>query len=428
LKGSRRQFSFFYEFLRPAISLGVQIFFRKYTINGFENLPKGKPVILVANHQNAMVDPVVCCVSSPRQLHWLTRADVFKNPLAARILHKINMLPVYRERDKAGNVADVNTPTFEESKRRLRLNEVICLFPEGTHRGMKQLCPLKKGVARLAIDSVKSGLEDLYIVPVGLDYSNYYFYRADLLITYGKAIKVTAGEREDARQMQLLMAEIKSGMKEVMVDIEDKEHYEEIISSETLCRKISGSNSLVDQMNFFKKIVHAISGNAELKENYIQVAGAYKNLRSQLKIREDLYLGNLSAAHILYTALLALPAIFAILFFGPLFLFVEHIVKTKVKDKLFNNSIRLVIWTFFSPLWIFLMVFLAGLFSLSMKVALAFGLMSILGGIIALYWVPLWKRTIQYFNLRNLEKSRAKEVAQWKQTRKELIELISKIK
>ncbi len=391
-------------------------------------MPRDKPVILVANHQNAMVDPVVCCVSSPRQLHWLTRADVFKNPLVAKILHRINMLPVYRERDKAGNVADVNAPTFEECKRRLKMNEVICLFPEGTHRGMKQLCPLKKGVARLAIDSLKSGVEDLYIVPVGFDYSNYYYYRADLLITYGKAIKVTTGQHEDARQMQLLMIEIKSGMKEVMVDIEDKENYEEIISGEPLCRKISGSNSLSDQMSFFKKVIRSLSENPELKENYARIAAPYRRLRSQLKIREDLYIENLSSAKILMMVLFALPAVFAALFFGPLFLFVEWMVKTKVKDKLFNNSIRLVIWTFVSPLWIFLMVFLAGLFSSSMKIAIAFGLSGILSGIIALYWVPVYKQVIQYFRLRNIEKTGVPDVTQWRQYRMELIELISKLK
>jgi 1-acyl-sn-glycerol-3-phosphate acyltransferase len=428
LKKSRPQFSFFYKFLRPVVSLGVKIFYKKYVIKGFENIPLDKPIILVANHQNAMIDPVVCCVSSPRQLHWLTRADVFKNPLVAKILRQINMLPVYRERDKAGNVADVNTPTFDECKRRLKMKEVICIFPEGSHRGMKQLCPLKKGVARLAIDSLKSGVEDLYIVPVGLDYSNYYSYRANLLITYGKAIKVTVGEQEDARQMQLLMTEIRSGMKEVMVDIEDKENYEEIISSEPLCRKISGSNSLVDQMFFFKKVVKKMASDNELKQNYIRIANPYASLRGQLEIREDLYWDSLGINRILFLSLFALPAVFSILFFGPLFLFAEWVVKNKVKDMLFNNSIRLVIWTFIGPLWIFFSVFLAGLISSWLMGAIMFGLIGILGGIIALYWVPMWKGCMQFLRLRSLRGSAMQHFAEWKQYRKELIELISKIK
>ncbi|MBL0315430.1 MAG: 1-acyl-sn-glycerol-3-phosphate acyltransferase [Flavobacteriales bacterium] len=99
---------------------------------------------LLANHQNAMLDPLMVCLASKNQLHWLTRADIFRKPSMNWLLRKINMLPVYRERDRVADLAKKTQETFDECYAGMKPNSVICIFPEGTHRGKKQLVPLKK--------------------------------------------------------------------------------------------------------------------------------------------------------------------------------------------------------------------------------------------------------------------------------------------
>ena len=63
---------------------------RYYSISGlddFDTLPApGTPTIFIGNHQNGMMDPIPYCGFVPQQIHWLTRADVFWNPLARHIL------------------------------------------------------------------------------------------------------------------------------------------------------------------------------------------------------------------------------------------------------------------------------------------------------------------------------------------------------
>ena len=55
------------------------------------------------------------------------------------------MLPVYRERDKVEGMFDKNDQIFKECYARIASGAVIALFPEGTHRGRKQLFQFKKG-------------------------------------------------------------------------------------------------------------------------------------------------------------------------------------------------------------------------------------------------------------------------------------------
>jgi 1-acyl-sn-glycerol-3-phosphate acyltransferase len=169
----------------------VSLYYRKITVFGAENLPDRGAVIIISNHQNALLDPVISCILLRRQIHWLTRADVFRKPLANRLLRALNMMPVYRSHDKA-DLRTANDPTFQECTRLLKDGSVIGLFPEGTHHGGKYLKPLKKGLARIAIASLRE-LPDskIYLVPVGLDYENSFHSGFDLSLSIGKPIDLS---------------------------------------------------------------------------------------------------------------------------------------------------------------------------------------------------------------------------------------------
>ena len=58
------------------------------------------------------------------------------------------MLPVYRPHDNV-NIIESNAPTFRESLNRLENNQIISLFPEGTHQKDQNLKkPLLQGLNR----------------------------------------------------------------------------------------------------------------------------------------------------------------------------------------------------------------------------------------------------------------------------------------
>ena len=68
-----------------------------------------------------------------------------------------------------------------------------CMFCEGTHRPMHSLLPLKKGIVRTALMANErlGASKPVYIVPVGLEYQDYYRNRTPVAIRYGKSINVS---------------------------------------------------------------------------------------------------------------------------------------------------------------------------------------------------------------------------------------------
>jgi 1-acyl-sn-glycerol-3-phosphate acyltransferase len=66
----------FYFLLKQYCRLALYFFYRKWQVQGKENIPLG-PVIFVANHQNAFLDAVLVSCSTQRNPWFLTRASVF---------------------------------------------------------------------------------------------------------------------------------------------------------------------------------------------------------------------------------------------------------------------------------------------------------------------------------------------------------------
>jgi hypothetical protein len=99
---------------------------------------------------------------------------------------------------------------------------------------MKKLKPLRKGIARMAFQAeseseFKLGLQ---IVPVGLDYSDYYKAGADLLVVFGKPLIVAdyanQFQENPAVAINQFMEDLTAAMRKVMIDIQPDEKYEEI--------------------------------------------------------------------------------------------------------------------------------------------------------------------------------------------------------
>ena len=59
------RFSILYQIVKQGVKISRLAFYRKRSVIGFENLPKNKPYILAANHQNAFMDPIMIAGSIP---------------------------------------------------------------------------------------------------------------------------------------------------------------------------------------------------------------------------------------------------------------------------------------------------------------------------------------------------------------------------
>ena len=148
-------------------------------------------------------------------------------------LYFARILPMVRQRDGLRNVLK-NKDTQETIVETLENNIRFCMYPEGTHRAKHSLQGLGKGIFRAALASnEKFGAErPIYIVPVGIEYGDYFRYRSTSLVNYGQPINVTEYVKEldlenEAQVMDALRKELTSRMSELITYFKFDENYEE---------------------------------------------------------------------------------------------------------------------------------------------------------------------------------------------------------
>lgn len=201
--------------LRFLVKNALHGYFLKIIVEGKENLPKNRPVILVANHQNALIDPLLLATHTRLNPWFLTRAAVFTNKFVSSLLHFIRMLPVYRVRDGFSTLQK-NQHTFDQTFEVLRKNGTVVIFAEGSHSLVRNLRPLSKGFTRMAF-----GLKEKYpeldpvILPVGLQFSGHMRSGSTVRITFGKIITVDMPSSQSGK----LTKAVENALRSIIVDI-----------------------------------------------------------------------------------------------------------------------------------------------------------------------------------------------------------------
>jgi hypothetical protein len=233
----------------------------------------------------------------------------------------------------------------------------VAMFPEGSHRGKKQLMvPLKKGFARLAFSSVEKDqrLLNLKILPVGLDYSHFFEYQPRILVVIGEPISIADFwplYQEDANKaINQLVKETNERLSSVMVDIKSDEGYDMLIDLEPLFWD--------DQNNFghaeFLKYQKWVSDWPHCDEEEKQLFYRYHQMLNQMEIsaaQVEHYLLSSWPVFISYWVEW-IPAKIGQLLFFPLYGLTEYFIKKKIQDELFYNSIRLAFYTFLAPIYL----------------------------------------------------------------------------
>ncbi|MAA97026.1 MAG: hypothetical protein CMN86_01915 [Stappia sp.] len=203
---------------------------RYYSISGlddFDALPApGTPTIFIGNHQNGMMDPMPFCGFVPQQIHWLTRADVFWNPVARHILFGYNQMPVYRQRDRVDQLRERNDVIFDACVDRMHAGAAMGIFPEGNHNPFPSLRALKGGLAEMLARAARRHpeLKSIQVVPIGLDYEHYLDWRRRFRVRAGQAIPFADLLQEDGTiDKPALNARVREAFKRIMVDLQPED-------------------------------------------------------------------------------------------------------------------------------------------------------------------------------------------------------------
>lgn len=192
-------------------------FHRSVEVAGRERLPKDRPVLVVANHGNGFVDPIVVASVLGRLPRFLAKAALWKVSVARPFLALAGVLPVHRSAD--GDRPGDNRSVFEACHRELAMGATVAIFPEGTTGDRASLDRVKTGAARIALGAL-AGAPDLVVVPIGLAFESRTETRSRALVMVGAPIKPRAshpvvGGEPDHADARALTAEITAALERV---------------------------------------------------------------------------------------------------------------------------------------------------------------------------------------------------------------------
>jgi 1-acyl-sn-glycerol-3-phosphate acyltransferase len=361
-----------YSFVKFWVKLAIKLFYRRIEIQGYDTYPKNGPVLLAPNHQNAFMDALIPAVFAPRPIHFLVRADVFKSPLARKFFHSLNMMPVYRKRDGVANLSK-NDDVFDQCAAILRANGTVLIFPEAGHLGGRKLRTLSKGFARIAFGACKDseGL-DINIVPVGLNYGDYYESQSRLMINFGVPIPISnyldAFDENQAKAMGHLRNDLQKRLSDEIIHVENDDalHAMDIELERILpfyIHRQSGFTQASTQLHFYKNRADKLN-TIKADSPYFKRIEIYDTEMKRRKLRAPFFYINERDGLYWFTQFLLLTVLLPLflaswIFHLPTYLVINGILKKFVADRQFYSSIKLVGTIFLAPIFTLIYILIA---------------------------------------------------------------------
>ena len=351
-----------YSSLRWWTDVFIRGSYRSVRYLGMEKIPTDGAIIYAPNHCDALMDPLAVLVMSRRRKVFVARADVFKNPKVARILNYLKIMPINRRRDGLQNMHKAEE-TIEKSIEVLANGCHFCIMPEGTHRPMHALLPIGKGVARIALGTYRAtgGDRPVYIVPIGLEYGDFFRFRGTLLAQIGEPIDATAyikahPELNDHDIMQGLRAELAEKLAETISCVHDEANYEAIwelakissgkIPALRMKKRLEANRSAIARIEKFG------AENPEAAQSLYGESLAFRADRRDARISLNSFCKKHPVLAALWNSLLCLVSLplFALMAVAslPVWLTGERIA-SRIKDAAFRNTARMgvsmILWT-----------------------------------------------------------------------------------
>jgi 1-acyl-sn-glycerol-3-phosphate acyltransferase len=368
-------FSRFLKFIIPPFT--YRVFFRRIFYSNLKKVPLEKPLLFAGNHQNSFTDGMLVGSYLPQPIHFLMRADMFKNPVARFCLRELNVSPVYRFEEGLENVHK-NLETFKAIYKILNKNGNYVVFSEGICVQEKRLQKLRKGTARMAFGAEEKHGLDVYVVPVGINYTYPAKFRKEVMINFHDPFSIKElKELYNINQAKALLAfneKVQAGLKEQVIIIESPEN--DWIAEQLL---VMGRNSFV--LPFFRwmfdsderrqlekriseKINYLSKTSKEALDSLKAKVKAYTDRLEKNQLKDENIARKLDWGFIRYLSVIFGLPIFIVGYIANLIPYIvpRIICNTQIKDPRFYSSVYIGIGTvlyliYFPVVLIFLRIF-----------------------------------------------------------------------
>ena len=147
--------------------------FLRVKVEGQENVPEEGRVLILPNH-TGILDMFMIGYKVPRMVHWMAKAELFKNKLFGKILSFYGAYPVNRGAH--------DTSAAKKTYELLEKGEAVGIFPQGTRAKKGKPIPrAKSGAIKYAVGT------DTLVVPVSIWGNKRIF--GKVYVKFGEAFK-----------------------------------------------------------------------------------------------------------------------------------------------------------------------------------------------------------------------------------------------
>ncbi len=210
--------------LLPASSIVSRVASRAYyrlTVSG-GRVPSRGPVLLVANHPNSLLDPLLVTAAARRGVRFLAKAPIFSDVRIGWLVRGTGSIPVYRQIDDPSKMRQ-NVGMFCAVHQALLHGAAVGIFPEGISHGEPSLAPLRTGAARIALGAFSTLKRAFPIVPVGLVFRRKNVFRSDAAVIVGEEVDwadLAPRDADDPEAVRELTRRITDALRGVTVNLE----------------------------------------------------------------------------------------------------------------------------------------------------------------------------------------------------------------
>jgi 1-acyl-sn-glycerol-3-phosphate acyltransferase len=361
----------------PLISnLAVRSYYR-VTVAG-ARVPSEGPVLLVANHNNSLVDPAFVVVAADRTVRFLAKSPLFDDKLIGWLVKGVGSVPVYRAVDDPTKVAQ-NLDSFRDVHAALAGGDAVGIFPEGISHSSSQLAPLKTGAARMAMGAGHMVGHDFPIVAMGLVFRDRDTFRSEAHAIITEPFRwddLLARGQEDRDAVRELTRRIESAMRSVTLNLAQWEDEPLVRAAEAVWvaefgdaatpsgTRLSAAQAAAAQIERLRVTTEALAalrtgGDASWRETAVELRAHAKMLRrlglTPSELKDDVRVGEAiewTVGRIPLAVVLPVSLVGAVVFLPPKWLTVraaDKMAETEGPDTTVTH--RVLIGAIVFPLW-----------------------------------------------------------------------------
>jgi glycerol-3-phosphate O-acyltransferase/dihydroxyacetone phosphate acyltransferase len=359
----------------PILSeLAVRSYYRVTVAGG--RLPATGSVLLVANHNNSLIDPALVAAMAGRNVRFMAKSPLFSHPLIGWLIKGVGSVPVYRQMDNPSLVSQ-NLDSFRDVHKVLAEGDVVGIFPEGISHSMSGLAPLKTGAARIAIGAAQQLGTDFPIIAMGLVFRDRDVFRSEAHVIIGDVFRwddlvPRLGDRGAVRE---LTQRIEQAMRRVSVNLVQWEDEPLVLAAEAVWRTQFGAEpspaAQVERLHITTEALQALraGGATQWRETVLALRAHDRALR-KLGLTPQTLVEDVKGGEAWRWALRHLPLLplLPISFFGAIFFWIPkritvlaaaHTARMEGDDTIVTH--RVLVGGIAFPLWIAVTSLVAGL-------------------------------------------------------------------